>query len=284
MDYALDPVGNRLGPGQSLPRAGGVNRPLEQPRVFDCADLWQHTLPLLEFLRARYGQLPLDGLGGSYGWSVRNTQVAAYASMRIRTLGQYIDAFRSARAGLPYLRHMSVHRALPALRRHLQHPREFEPNWVAHPWLDRLGGPELFIGQAGTGFGLLHQDHASVHVGFVQLQGEKEFVLFPPEDGRHLYTWTTRHFPYQRRNSFLHYRDLEDVASYPLLRFTRPQRIVIGPGQALLLPADWWHTTFNRTDSVSYSIRIVNHTNAGRVAAQHLKGLGRAARRLLARS
>ena len=169
---------------------------------------------------------------------------------------------------------------LPELRQHLKDPAQFQPNWVNHRALDRLGGPELFVGQAGTRFGCLHQDHASVHVGFVQLQGEKEFVLYPPEDGPYLYRWTTRHFPYQTRNSWLHYADLENYEQYPLLRYTHPRRVVLRAGQAMLLPADWWHTTLNLSDSVSYSIRIVNRSNVGRVISTHLKGVPRLFRKL----
>ena len=106
-----------------------------------------------------------------------------------------------------------------------------------------------------------------------QLQGEKEFVMYPPDDAPYLYRWTTRHFPYQARNSWLNYADLGDYENYPLLRYTRPQRVVVKAGRALLLPANWWHTTLNLSDSVSYSIRIVNRTNIGRVIATHLRGI-----------
>jgi len=41
------------------------------------------------------------------------------------------------------------------------------------------------------------------------------------------------------------------------------------------LPADWWHTTRNLTDSVSYSVRIVNGSNIGALIARHVEGLGK---------
>lgn len=282
LDYALDNIGDRLAtlPSAGLPQAPG--RPFEQPLVFDYAGLWRHAVPLLDVMRSHYGHLPLRALGGAYGWSVRNCEAGIYERLQMATLGDYIDAFLSGGVALPYLRHVSLNRALPGLRRYLKDPREFQPNWVAHPRLDRLGGPELFIGQAGTRFGCLHQDHASVHVGFVQLEGEKEYVLFPPGDSRYLYRWTTRHFPYQARNSWLHYEDIDDPGRYPLLRFTHPRRVLIKAGQALLLPADWWHTTSNCTDSVSYSIRIVNRSNISRVVATHLQGIPRLFRRAAA--
>lgn len=275
LDYAVEHISDRLAALPPRPRSGLRGRALEQPLRFDYAGLWQHTLPLLDVMGSRYGHLRLRNLGGSYGWSVRNSEAHAYERLQIETLGEYIDAFRTGGIELPYLRHISLNRALPELRPHLQDPEEFQPNWAGYRWLDRLGGPELFIGQAGTRFGCLHQDHASVHVGFVQLQGEKEFVLFPPGDSPYLYRWTTRHFPYQARNSWLHYEDLDNVEKYPLLHYARPQRVVVKAGQALLLPADWWHTTCNHSDSVSYSIRIVNRSNLGRVLATHLKGIPR---------
>jgi hypothetical protein len=254
--------------------AGHFGHRLEQPLVFDYTGLWQHTLPLLEVLRSRYGDLPIGRLGGSYGSSVRPEQVAPFRDLGISTLGQYLTAFKAG-ARLPYLRHISVNRSVPALRPHLHDPAEFQPNWSDHRWFDRLSGPELFIGQDGSGFGCFHQDHASVHIGFVQLQGEKEFALFPPGDSPYLYRWAGRHFPYQQRNSWLQFDDVDNFDKFPLLEHTHPRRILLKAGQALLLPADWWHTTRNHGDCISYSIRIVNSTNVGRVVRRHLEGLPR---------
>jgi len=114
-----------------------------------------------------------------------------------------------------------------------------------------------------------------VHVGFVQLQGEKEFAVFPPEDGRYLDIFEGREFPYQLRNSRVRYADLKNYDRFPLLRKARPRYIRLRAGQALFLPADWWHTTCNLSDSVSYSVRILNASNAGRCIASHLAGIPR---------
>ncbi len=275
MDHVLDYAHGRASVTAPRQARSTGQRLLEQPAIFDYQDFWQHTLPMLDVIRARYGHLRVDQLGGSYGWSVRNDERHGYNSLAVKTMAEYIDAFRAGAADLPYLRHISVNRCMPALRSYMRHPAAFEPNWVSARWLDRLGGPEIFVGRAGTKFGCLHQDHASVHIGFVQLQGEKEFVLFPPDDGPHLYRWRSRQFPCQQRNSWLTYDDLTDYGRYPLLRHTHPRRLVLRAGQGLLVPADWWHTTLNLTDCVSYSIRIVNGSNIGRVLKQHIKGIGR---------
>ncbi len=252
-----------------------VPSPCDRPLIFSCADLWQRDVPLLDTLREYYGQRPLDSFGGSYGWSVRYRQVEDYEAINIHTLGEYLDAFANGGIRLPYLRHLSVNRAMPELRAHIRQPAQFRPNWVDHPWLDRFSGPEFFIGQAGTSFGHVHQDQVCVHVGFVQLQGEKEFVLFPPGDAPYLETFNGREFPYQLRNSRVRYADLDDHQRFPLLKRARMQRVTLKAGDALLLPADWWHTTYNLTDSVSYSVRIINRTNAWRSLVSHLCGIPR---------
>ncbi len=247
----------------------------KNPYVFPFTDLWQHDASLLSVLRDKYGHRPLDGFGGSYGWSVRYRQVEDYDALNIRTLGEYLDAFEAGQIGLPYLRHLSLNRAMPELRQFVKHPDEFGVNWAGNSRLDRLSGPELFIGQKGTQFGHVHQDQVSVHVGFVQLQGVKEFVVFPPDDGKFLDIFPGREFPYQLRNSRVRYSDLKNYEKFPLLRKAHPKRIVLRAGQALLLPADWWHTTNNLSDSVSYNVRIVNSSNVGRTIMRHIEGIPR---------
>lgn len=247
----------------------------DEPFVFGCSNLWRHHDNPLETMQQLYGDCLLEDFGGSFGWSVRYRQQEDYAALGISTLGEYIDAFRLRAVKLPYLRHLSVNRAMPALRRYIRHPDIFRPNWVDHPWLDRFSGPEFFVGQAGTGFGNFHQDHASVHIGFVQLEGSKEFTLFRPEDGKHLYRMMGAQFPWQMRNSAVRLDNMEDYERFPELRHVKPRKITVCAGQALFLPADWWHTTRNLTDSVSYSIRIINGSNIGKAVRRHLEGLPR---------
>jgi len=252
-----------------------------RPYVFPYRDLWQHSEPLLDMLKSVSGDSPLHSLGGTYGWSVRYRQQEDYVGLGVNTLADYIDAFRKRDIKLPYLRHISLNRNAASIRQFIKDPVAFTPNWVTSPWLDRLGGPELFIGQAGTTFGHVHRDHANVHVGFVQLEGEKELILFPPDNEPYLYSFQGREFPYQDRATRVRYVDLHDYERFPLLQKASPTRIVLRAGQALLMPANWWHTTYNLTDSVSYSIRIVNSTNVVGCIGEHLAGLPRLCRKLI---
>ena len=262
-----------------LTGSGHCGHKVNQPFVFEYHGLWQHKVGLLQTMRELYGSRRLDSFGGSYGWSVRYRQVEDYDEINIHTLSEYLDAFESGSTQLPYLRHLSVNRAMRELRRYIKHPAEFGNNWVSHPRLDRLSGPEFFIGQAGTTFGHVHQDQAAVHVGFVQLQGEKEFVVFPPEDSKYLYPTSGREFPYQLRNSKVSYKSINDVKTFPLLRKASPMRIRLRRGQALLLPANWWHTTRNISDSVGYSVRIINSSNVLQSMGVHAEGIPRWLRR-----
>jgi hypothetical protein len=245
--------------------------------MFKCAPLWRHERPMLDVLRERYGGLSLDGLEGSYGWVLKYDQQARAAANNIRTLGDYLDAFRRpAATPLPYLMHLSINRHLPALRPYFSSPPAFRPNWATAPALDRLGGPELFLGPPGSGFGPVHVDHAAVHVGFWQIEGEKRFILFPPEDGPYLYRYRGAQFPWQLRNSRVRAEQYTDFGRFPLLRHAHPRVLVLRAGQCLFLPANWWHTTVNTCHSVSYSIRIVNHTNVLRTLGEYLLGVPRA--------
>jgi hypothetical protein len=245
------------------------------PEVFECNDLWRHSESLFNVLKDEYGNQKLETMGGSYGFTIRKYEQQHYSRLDITTLGQYLDAFEAGGENLPYLRHLSINKALPKLKEYLHLPERFKPNWVEHQSLDRFSGPELFIGQGGTNFGNLHQDHSSVHVGFVQLQGEKEFIMMPPESGQYLYRLQGREFPYQWRNSPITYSKLTDHVQFPLLKNVRPIRLRVKAGQALFLPADWWHTTYNISNSVSYSIRIVNSSNAASLIARQIEGLPR---------
>jgi len=264
---ACEPVDSDLAPS--------ICQQLRRPVVFPYENLWQHSKPILELLSSESSGLPLNSLGGTYGWPVRYRQEEDYVGLSVETLADYIEAFESGTKKLPYLRHISVNRLSSYFREQIKQPVAFSPNWVTHPWLDRLGGPELFIGQAGTSFGNLHRDHGSVHVGFVQLSGTKEFVLFPPTDEPYVYSFEGREFPYQNRATRIHYRELSDYDKFPLLHHASPLRIALTEGQALLMPANWFHTTLNITDSVSYSIRIVNSTNVISSIGNHISGVPR---------
>jgi hypothetical protein len=286
MSATADPRQLATASGRGMGIAPGAHPgPLEWPRVFGGATVWNHSRPFLEVLRSEYGHLDFATLRGTYGWCIKYDQLDKFNALGVSRLDEFLDLFETgSELPLPYLMHLSVNRSLRRLRRHFRSPPEFRPNWADHPWLDRLWGPEVFIGQRGTGFGPVHIDHVAVHVGFCQLQGEKRFLLFPPEDGPNLYRYRGAQFPWQLRNSKIRGFDAATLERFPLLKRTHPVSLVLRAGECLFLPANWWHTTLNLADSVSYSIRIVNHTNALRTLGEHARGIPRALGRLRRRA
>jgi hypothetical protein len=257
----------------------------DQPHVFPAANAWAHPQPFLEVLRETYGHLALEALGGTYSWTIRTANRAQFQRAGLTTLGEYVDRFLAGDPRpLPYLAHVSVHRNLPELKQYLLPPPEFGPNWVDAPGLDRWSGPEIYVGRKGCYFAGLHVDHCGVHVGFVQLTGRKRFTVFAPEDGRYLYPWRGVQYPYQRRNSAVRLFQPDCYLKWPEARKATPRTIDVGPGEGLVLPANWWHVTEVLEAGVTWNVRIVNHTNAGQFLGEHIlgvpRGLGMGAQRL----
>jgi hypothetical protein len=259
------------------PPAGRHWRAPVGPVHFAAPAAWQHPRPFAEVVRDTCGHLRLDTLGGTYSWTVRPANRAQFERAGLSTLGEYLDRFLAGDPRpLPYLAHVSVHRNLAALKRYLVPPPEFGPNWVDHPRLDRWSGPEIYIGRRGCHFAGLHVDHCAVHVGFVQLTGRKRFTAFPPSDARYLYTWRGVQFPWQKRNSAVRLFQPDWAERWPEARKAHPVVIDVGPGEGLVLPANWWHVTEVLEDGITWNVRIVNHTNVGRFVGEHLLGIPRA--------
>lgn len=119
----------------------------------------------------------------------------------------------------------------------------------------RRGIPELLIAGRGARF-RLHYD-ARHMLGFVtQLYGDKEFLIFPPSDGKYLYP-----DPDNPKFSLVPNIFEPDMEQFPLLAHTSPIRFVLRPGETIFNPAEWWHGTRMLTPSVAMVISTVNRSN-----------------------
>jgi Cupin-like domain len=100
-----------------------------------------------------------------------------------------------------------------------------------------LGIPELLICGRGGRFNL-HYD--SLHcLGFVtQLYGDKEFIVFAPEDSKY-------HYPNEDNPKFAQIDNpfAPDLERFPLFAYATPCRFVLRPGETIFDPAGWWHAT-----------------------------------------
>lgn len=117
------------------------------------------------------------------------------------------------------------------------------------------GIPELLIAGRGSRF-RLHYDalHA---LGFVtQIYGDKEFILFAPEDGKYLYSPSAETTFSQIPNIFE-----PDYEKYPLLTKATPIRFVLRAGETIFHPSGWWHATRLLTPSIAMVISTINAAN-----------------------
>ena len=74
----------------------------------------------------------------------------------------------------------------------------------------------------------------------LQIQGSKEFALFPPDDARYLYVNAQAGFSGNR--SAVDVRDPDVAKKFPLFQLAARSTVTIGPGDALFVPDGWWHT------------------------------------------
>jgi hypothetical protein len=96
---------------------------------------------------------------------------------------------------------------------------------------------ELFLSRADARFPYLHMDYWGMSAFFAQLYGEKEVILFPPEDAPSLYPTADNPLV-----SSITDFDTPDYDAFPLLRQARQHRVTLVPGDLLYNPR-WWHTT-----------------------------------------
>lgn len=124
----------------------------------------------------------------------------------------------------------------------------------------------LYIGPADM-LTTLHQDFGDSLSCLSMVRGTKRVILFPPDDSSNLYGGSVdpEHPNYTR---------------FPRLAHATAHEGVIGPGEMLLLPPNWWHWLRATEKFMTVSHNFFNQVNARR----HLRStLGNARKRLLAR-
>jgi hypothetical protein len=161
---------------------------------------------------------------------------------RTGKLGDLLASIFDGDPAAPYLRNINVAEQLPELLEDITpEPVYSQDNWRSHalmpsqwPAAVKKGAYELFISRAAAAFPYLHIDYWGMSAFLAQIYGEKEVLLFPPDDAPYLY-------PSADDPLVSEITDF-DEHRYPLLRRARPHRVTIGPGDLLYNPA-WWHTT-----------------------------------------
>lgn len=183
-----------------------------------------------------------------------------------RRLGDFIDAVvaSSDDRPSPYLSQVFVRQQFPEIAADILPDFAYAlPDRLRSRWLQgalgaldtRDGIPELLIAGRGARFNL-HYDAAFL-LGFVtQIYGDKEFLVFAPEDAPYLYQRPDDPRYSQIPNIF----DV-DLNRFPLFARATPLRFVLGPGETIFNPAGWWHATRILSPSIAMVISTVNASN-----------------------
>lgn len=165
----------------------------------------------------------------------------------------------------PYFRNRILYDLFPSLKPDIQPlPEYLFPNWLADRYavkyvrevLNRAAAIEIFIGGKGGSFPVLHYDGAGAHAFLMQIYGEKEYIVFPPDQEAFLY-------PSPERENLSLIRNVEDPdpKQFPLFINATPTKFILKPGELLFVPSHWWHTVKMLTPSITLAANVLNQSN-----------------------
>jgi histone arginine demethylase JMJD6 len=161
----------------------------------------------------------------------------------------------------PYLRNQTVKEVFPELMADLHPtPSYVLPNWLRGPLYPTKGREaEIYIGGAGAGFPFLHYDLNGTHAFLGQVYGEKEAILYSPDDTKYLYAKAD--VPRRRHHSYISDVENPDLNEFPLFAKAVTHRGLLTPGSLLFIPSRWWHTARMLTSSITVSYNVANRSN-----------------------
>jgi hypothetical protein len=152
-----------------------------------------------------------------------------------------------------------------AFRRHPELFDDIRPApYFVQDWVESISPPlrellestskrdfwSVFVGSSGS-LSELHRDFWHTHACLAQVLGRKRAILFPPSDTTLLYGGGFD-------------PDAPDFERYPLLEQVTAYECVIGPGDVLFIPADWWHWVKGMESSITVTHNFFNNSNFDR--------------------
>ncbi len=171
----------------------------------------------------------------------------------------FMETVESSEEGRPsgYLNELNIHKDMPELLNDLQPllsyalPDRLMTKFMPASWGMRNGVLELLIGGKGTKFPTIHFDGHFMNTFVTQIRGDKEFILFPPDQTPYMYPATKG-----SNKSMVNDVDTPDLEKYPLFANTKPVRTILYEGETIFMPTGWWHTT--RLLSLSIAVSVNN--------------------------
>lgn len=140
------------------------------------------------------------------------------------------------------LQQVPIRRDLPALAARLDHPSCVPA--------ELINAVNLWMAAPGTVTPLHYDD---THNLFAQVSGTKTFYLFPPEDLESLYPGPINTGAQHLSRINLFHPDLEQ---HPRVASLSYRTATVSAGEALVLPAFWWHQVASHQDAGPVSISV----------------------------
>jgi hypothetical protein len=187
----------------------------------------------------------------------------------------------------PYMYRSFLHEVLPELlpdvipQNKFAFARRYASPLMPEKWRRPDGYLKLLIGGVGSKFPVMHYDGENAHAAITEIYGDKEFVMYAPEDGQYLYT--KKFFP---NHSMVDDPVMQDLQRFPLLVKATQYRTVLKPGDMIFVPAKWWHAARALSTSISVCTNSLDGSNwahyVDEVAADEAKTSPQKAKRLRA--
>jgi hypothetical protein len=162
----------------------------------------------------------------------------------------------------PYLHKIIIYRDMPELLADLSpdntyaFPRRYAGSLMPERFQRPDGFLKLLIGGAGGKFPLMHYDTDNSHAMITEIYGDKEFILFAPEDTPYVYP-----SPNSSHTSQIENPDSADLARFPLFAEATLYRGTVHPGDSILIPSAWWHAARALNPSISVCTNMMYRSN-----------------------
>jgi histone arginine demethylase JMJD6 len=194
-------------------------------------------------------------------------------------IGAFVGALKSSKGSrsqtAPYLKMVKVSEQFQELRGDIGELALAKHNRLGSRLLPRSmrierGHVAVFVGTRGSGFRTLHWDYSYLHVFISQIFGDKDVIVFRPEDTPYLYP-----SPDNENLSTLPDPFDVDLEKFPSFAKAREARFTIKQGETLFLPGGWWHATYIDQPNIAIAESTLDHFNWQQRADWYMKELAR---------
>jgi hypothetical protein len=183
-----------------------------------------------------------------------------------QAFGDFIDAVLASTEEKPgpYMFRLFVGPHMPELLQDLQPQNDYAfPRRLASPlmpktWRRPDGYLKLLIGGVGGKFPVMHFDGENMHACITEIYGDKEFIMFAPEDTPYVY----RHdqSPMCMTSQIEEFAN-PDYKRFPLFAKATRYHTILRPGEMIFVPSRWWHTARVVSTSISICQNMLDSSN-----------------------